>query len=484
MSLLQQPDTGIASYFSRQSVPKISEPKISPVVSKLDEYKQMYGECGILTARLVDPLSELLIKVSGLGEDEMNAIGFYYEAEFHGVSKMTVILFNTYDNDPIPWLRLGYTMELLLGSPFVTKIAFYPMVNSRTGTRKLEEIFRATVIQTINLNAKAIHDKNLSYTALLLRMAGITGTEVDRLTGTMTTGYSLVNTVLLKLMQVEKIDPIKIASSIIPCPLLRQPITITAPYEIGHEFDLKYIIEESRREITKLVAIFVDLFTSHQEFRSNLLSMRMDPNHSSQQETDLITYIVDGIRNGVISNATLNQHITALNEIRPQALPLSLHPQSEVKIIDDTIMCTFQQPTAIRNLEPLQELGNYLEHITAAFHDPEILTINLETLIALYNATIKDTSLRPIIPPDHPTLSRLGMVTLSNQSTIEIPFSETTIAVPMYNCNLTPFTDAQLLDMLIYIDSLRSTDGTSDHRFSNLQNEITHELARRRRQLK
>jgi hypothetical protein len=484
---------------------------IHKATSKLDDYKNIYGRCGIITACLVDPLSQLINKFSGLREDDMNAVGFYYEAEFHGINKMTVILFNTYDNDPIPWLRLGYTMDLLLGSPFVTKIAFYPLVNSgplltrasiksKTVKTKLEETFRAIVIQTININANAIHDKNLSYTALLLRIAGITGEEVDRLIGSIMTGYSLVNKVLLTLMGIEKADLVKISSSIIPCPLLQQPITITAPYESGHESDIKYVIEESRREITKLVAVFVDLFTSHEMFRQNVLATRLSSEREKSDiskllhcEEELITHMVDGIQNGVISNETLNELIKDLMNERfqlnnYQPLALSTRPLTEVKVIDETIMCTFQQPTSIQNTEPLQELGNYIQHLADCFENPQALTINLGTLISLYNDMIKGTSLNkvefyPKNPGNH-TMSRPAIITLPgqpNSETLTLPFSTDTIAIPMYNCNLTPFTDSQLLDVLVYIDSLRSSDGTHDTRFSTLQNEITHELAQRAR---
>ena len=519
-----------------------------------------------MTACLVDPLSQLVTKISGANGsgggfgvtmEEMNAVGFYYEADFHGVTKMTVILFNIYDNDPIPWLRLGYTMELLLGSPFVTRIAFYPLVTldngplltrsgvgMKTNRSKLEKTFRTLVIRTINLNASAIHDKNLSYTGLLLRIAGITGDEVDRLNGSIITGYTLVNKILLTLMGIEKADLVKISSSIIPCPLLKQPITISAPYESGSEGDTKYIIEESRREITKLVAVFVDLFTSHDMFRQHVLAIRFGSNVASssdnkkvdlmdatqmesfllklfQCEAAVVDQVVTGLQHGVISNATLNQTIQDLIDERfhlhhYQQLPLSRTPQTTISVVDE-MMCTLQRSSIIPEVEPLGELGRYISHLVECFHSSEPLTVDLGTIIALYNAAITTTPLAAITIPSKPVeeiiipsknnhpiskisskpaveeiiipsksnhpISRTAVVTLPGDEdgvSLTVPINSTTMAIPMYNCNLTPFTKSQLLDLLVYVDSLRNSNGVHDTRFSNLQNEITHELAYRR----
>lgn len=548
------------------------------VGARMESLRSIYGRCGVMTACLVDPLSQLVKKIGGFGLgsgsgssgngsggslEEMNAVGFYYEADFHGVTKMTVILFNIYDNDPIPWLRLGYTMELLLGSPFVTRIAFYPLVTLDNGpllTRsgvgvkmnrsKLEETFRTLVIRTINLNASAIHDKNLSYTGLLLRIAGITGDEVDHLSGSIITGYTLVNKILLTLMGIEKADLVKISSSIIPCPLLKQPITISAPYESGSEVDTKYVIEESRREITKLVAVFVDLFTSHDLFRQHVLATRFGSSVASdnkrgdlmdaalspkrmeslllklfQCEAAVVEQVVTGLQHGVISNATLNQAIQNLIDERfhlhhYQQLPISRTPQTTIAVVDE-MMCTLQQSSIIPEVEPLGELGRYISHLVECFHSSEPLTVDLGTIIALYNAAISTTpTLTPVTIPannTHPisrttdeiiipsnsnqpkissqnnqpkiasqnnhTISRAAVVTLPGDEdgiSLEVPINCTTMAIPMYNCNLTSFTKSQLLDLLVYVDSLRNSNGIHDTRFSNLQNEITHELAHRR----
>jgi len=486
----------------------------------------IYGKCGIIAVRLIDPLSQLIDKINGLHDNDVNSIGFYYEAELHGISKCTVILFNTYDNDSVPWLKLGYTMDLLLASPFVTKITYYPLVhdssqnNSRSGTSKLEEIFRTVVVQTIGTNAKAIHDKNISYTVMLLKIAGITGEEVDRLSTNLITGYSLVNKVLLTLMGIDKADFNKISSSVVSCPLLKQPISIVAPRDNISDNDVKYIVEESRREITKLVAIFVDLFTSHDPFRENVLATHshkfkgslMDKDSTLDilfnHEQELISNIVVGLQNGIIDNSNLNDIIYDITKERAnlgnyRPLVLSLNPKKNVQVTNEDTMCTFassnkdrknhEQQLSQKN-DALRGLGQYIEYIVETFNTSDALTINLGGIITAYNNIVHDTNINKIELLDlnnttkpktyKHTISRSAIVTIAGDSSVDdikVPMDSGTITIPMYDCNFNVFTEMQLLDILIYIDSLRDSNGTTDNRFSNIQNEVTHELAQRRR---
>jgi len=494
---------------------------------------KIYEGCGIITSHLIDPLSQFISKIMGLNEDDPNSIGFYYEAELHGIIKSTVLLFNIYDNDPIPWLRLGYTMDLLLSSPFVTRITFYPLVTNSSDSsssllsratmsttqnshsKKLEELFRTAVVETISINAKAIHDKNISYTSLLFKVVGITGEDADRLTNNLITGYSLVNKVLLTLMGIKHTDLNKISSSIIPCPLLKRPISIISPHEnsVSSESDIKYVVEESRREITKLVAVFIDLFTTHDLFRSNILTIRsINTDKNSNRlinldnlfihENELVSHIVGGLQNGIISNVTLNEIIRNLNNERftlgnYQSLPISTNPNKNVKILSEPAMCTFQQSSSHINPDPLRDLGIYINHIIDSFENPESLIINLGTLIVAYNNAIAGTNLPKITIP-HSELSSGG--TVSRQVILTLPRDSNsleinpelisghiinnekeTLSIPMYNANLTLLSESQLIDILVYIDSLRDSDGTGDTRFANLQNEITHEIASRRK---
>lgn len=443
----------------------------------------LYGSSGILTACLTDPLSQLINKILGLKADAINCVGFYYEAELHDVNKCNVTLFNIYDNEPVPWLKLGYTMELFLASPFVNKITFYPLLtdSTRTQGKKLDNKFKAAIIQAISNNANAVHDKNISYTILLLKIAGIND-NIDHLTKTHTTGYTVVNKALLTVMDVKKFDIHKISSSIIACPLLKQPITISSRSEINNEGDMRYIIEESRREITKLVAVFVDLFTSHIDFKNNILQQRVNNNGTSinnlSKIDELINYLNDSIQNNILSIGNLNDLIKQLG----QNLPLINAVDKNIQLVADNIMCSFpkvQQQEVKTDVKQLKELGIYLEQLIEDFNNSDNLTVNLTTLINAYN----NVSTKKIVIPKNNklhTISKNAVITLSEIDNISFNVHNKNICIPMFNANLSSFNESQLLDILVYIDSLRAPDGSYDTRFANLQNEIVHELAIRK----
>jgi hypothetical protein len=54
-----------------------------------------------------------------------------------------------------------------------------------------------------------------------------------------------------------------------------------------------------------------------------------------------------------------------------------------------------------------------------------------------------------------------------------------TVVIPTHHPNLSILNQTQLMDLLIYIDSL-SSDPRSQIRYASLQNQIVHELALRR----
>lgn len=530
-------------YQNKKNINSLSNKSID-LSNKSIDLSNIYGKCGIITACLIDPLSQLINKILGLNDDDINSIGFYYESDNKNEKSYTVILFNIYDNYPISWLRLGCTMDLLLGSPFVIKISYYPLITSdNSGTfltrnsmdikpvnDKLESNFRTIVIQEIGINANSCSNKNLSYTSLLLQIANVKN-DIDDLK-IIKTGYTLVNKVLLSLMGINKFNDNKISNSIISCPLIKQPITINNSREIINEIDTKYIIEECRTEIINLLAVFIDLFTTNDEFKNNVINLRVNksndfkPNNPKAldnlflKESDLISHIIGGLQNGIISKNTLNEIIHDLNIERfhlgnYDELPLSVDCQPQIQITNNNIMCTFQQNSVTYNTDPLQDLGDYLNHIVQSFNSSESLTINLGTIISHYNKSIQDTNIEKITIPNiqmpgttssSNTLSRSAVVIIpsipngenmllpqniynrSSNTHLESPEPDSDILtnnkiinIPMYNANIESFTDTLLLDILIYIDSLRDTNGMSDIRFANLQNEISNELALRKR---
>ena len=80
------------------------------------------GKCGILLARITDPLSLLINTITNY---DNNAIGYYYYDNMMNI--IHVSLYNIFDGSIIAWLKLGTTLHKLLQSPFLYRLTFYPL---------------------------------------------------------------------------------------------------------------------------------------------------------------------------------------------------------------------------------------------------------------------------------------------------------------------------------------------------------------------
>lgn len=334
--------------------------------------------CGIITVFLSDPHSQLINKILN-NTEQPNGVGFYYQ-------KNTVFLFNTYDNNPIPWLSFGCNTDLLMKLPFIDKIDFYPLND------QMEEKFRTLVLETINSNSKVMTDKNLVYTNLLLN-------KVNKENNNIMTGYNLVNKVLSNLTETNFNDSTKIY----PCSLLNKTVSVIL-HNNSYTIDYENILESSRKEIIKLSAAFIDLFINNRTFRNNILSYNFE----------------------------------------------------------------------LENLKDLQRLNNYIERIIQSLND-DIVNINIDELVNIYNNIVKNTKLNKINIKNNSnfTISRQAILTISNH---EINIPNKVIPIPIYNADLKSLSDEQLMDILIYIDSLKDNN-SNDTRFASLQNQITYELS-------
>lgn len=462
------------------------------------DISSIHEKCGIIAVCLADPLSLLLNKILGIKEDEPNAIGFYYETDVQGIKTINTVLFNTYDNHAVSWLKLGCTMIQLLTLPFIHRITYYPIAIEENGSTslmtrlslgrifsgKLDNKFRTHVIETISNNAQVLHDKSHIYTMLLRRAF-----DLPTDTKPIITGYSLVNRVLSLLNNKPSSNNSNIAIN--PCSLLKKSVSIAIN---NKQFTIdEYVIGDSRKEITNLLAVFIDLFTTSEDFckaiqHKDLHSEPLDLAKLFQCEEELVTSIVSSVQAGLLSNVTLNDHIKRLVKQRlilgnNNALTMSIRPAAQIQVIQQEVMCSFQQPP-MNNVNSLRDLGAYISHLVQAFDAEQPLIINLGGIVAAYNLSIENTDLPTITLNDHGgrhTLSRAATVTIPGDPTVAaITIPEHNIVIPIYDANLTILTEAQLINSLVYIDSLRAADGTADTRFANIQNEIVHELARRR----
>jgi hypothetical protein len=455
----------------------------------------LHEKYGIITAILIDPLSLLTSKILKLKDMDHNSIGFYYISDIVGEKKYTIFMFNIYDNSPISWLKFGCSMDSFLSSDFVKQITFYPFCNLLLSTKQLQnkDSFRATVIDTISLNSKHIHNKENSFKRIL------TGTNTTNLI----TGYSLINRCLLILMGNKTATIYTNPNNIIQCSLLKKPITISSKEtSIGNTKNInptnkkeinptntqninptntKYILDESKKDIKLLFDVAFDLFINNEDFRTRIFSQEENELlRLFTMETELINFFTKGIEKGTIDNGVLNKFVLDINT---QCAKLGYsnilnkinNPPDNIKIVNSNLPYTLQHPQIRNNINDVKELGLQLSNIVELFKQEDTIIIPLGNIISLYNNIIDGTDLKKIkLDKDTNLISKQAVITLPSSDDLLITHNN--ICIPMYNANLTQFTEYELMDILVYIDSLKP----NNIRFANIQNEITHELALRK----
>lgn len=457
----------------------------------VDESVALPSGCGILTACLTDPLSQFLDRI--LGNNGPNAVGCYYTDD---TGKDKLYMYNIYDDDVIPWMKLGYSLHLLLSSPFVQRITYYPLTKqgptilsqkflSERVVQDLEQKFRRAVQSEITAHVTT-SDKNEIYRKLWLQMVRL-GDFDDVLTG-----YTVINRVLVRTTGRSTASVSN--TELIHTAILGNAVSIAAEPVEPTELDLNYISDELSREIIQLNASFIDLFTTNNAFRERTLNLSTGSTDNIaisnllDRETELVTYLVGSLENGILSVRGLNEIILQMNRIRHRAgnrdeLPLSTNPASKIETTQEHVSVSYRHSQAVGEIDPLSQLGSYLTQLVESYHQPQPLVVNLGTLISLYNNMAQQSELDEIVIPDEwpdPT-SRQSTVIMpgSKGNMVVIPLESKHTTIPMYHPDLTRYTETQLTDILIYIDSLRDSDGTYDPKYSHLSNEITLELARR-----
>lgn len=451
------------------------------IETKFEQIYQICQSCGIFKARLTDPLSSIIAKILNLSDIDYNTIGLYYEVD---TDKYNIIMFYIHNGVMIPWIKAGTTLNFLLNSCFVSRLAFMPFIADKTINRPL----RLQVIQL--LTEYPILDLDLNYTSLFLNS---THTPCDIKHGT---GYSPINKILYFLAGYKAINiP---CEDVEPCNLLKDPITFNNPRTEITDLDIKNLLPDIRKDLLMLVSVFLDLYTSNSKFRDIVLHIEVydilrtvNVRNLFLKENELLSHIIGGIQGGSISNNNLNELITEVESQRWKlgnfdTLPRSHNPATNVNIITADVTSVQFLSHINTNVDAIRQLGTYINVLIDIYQRNEPMIIHLGGLVSLYNDILKDSDVFPkIIIPDYDlptTISRTATVTMpgkNDNNQLQIDHHGSFIAVPIYNSDLTNLTEGQLIDVLIYIDSLRDFNGNSDKRFANINNDIIRELARR-----
>lgn len=394
---------------------------------------------GIIAVKLVDPFSSLISRIKNI--DSTNAIGFYYDKR--------VILYNICDNDFVPWLKLGCSVDTLLGSPLAVKIVYYPIVDH------MVKRFIQTVTSVMLENVRSVVDKCTSYTNMLLQMVGLPFVENKN-------GYSVVNQVLLSIDRVRTVGITNINKGIISSPWLSVENVITAPKnEISSDLN-KTIIAESKQNIAMIAASFIDLWTMNNEFAAIVSDLKNLP-ALFDAENKLVKTIQYFLDQGNLNLEELNSVIDELSNARKQigcsSELVSLKTENEMIMINKS--------------ETLNALGVKIHEISSKLTLNQPVIINWGELIKNYNSVAKLCGADLLPYPIH-QVSKTCIIA-SNAEMVSVP--QTNIIVSVNDPDLTNLNNNQLKSLLIYIDSLRGPDGSGLDKFVELKNSIVVKLA-------
>jgi len=421
-------------------------------------------ECGIVTVRLIDPISCLISKIIG-GNMCFNAVGFYYDIN-------TIILFNVYTGDYVPWMRFGYDLDSLLSCPFVDKIIFYPIDSTQTisknmvqnKSRKLGELFRFKVLTQIeNIDTK--FNQKINYKHLLLKAVGITQPN------TTSNGYTLINNILLSLMSIKSPSKFDIASDIIPCHLLKPSINLSSSDLVTSSNDTKRIFEESRHEMIIISNVFIDLFFTHDTFRQHIFNTQISTQNAIKNNIPHINQTFSTTEKDPIHHKSTN--IQQLNTSKKDS-NISINIQQLTPYKKD-----FEQSNTFE--EDSKQLNKYKEDSNST----QIFSSSIN------KGGSNMSQCKGIQPLNNIISENYGRsVGVNSKSIISQTNSQTETKnnndiskrnLEKHHIELSELSVHQLLDILIYIDSLRDSDGITSTKYATLQNTVIQELAKRQK---
>lgn len=338
---------------------------------------------GIIIAISTDPISELLSK---LNSKYKLKYGFYLQGEHY--------LFNFYDNELLSWS---------IYESFISQITYYPINHPK---------FKSSVINILSNNINP--DKSLIYHNLLLKLQSNNET-----------GETIINTILTELNLTYE-----------------NGITKNLSFATGSQREI--LIEHLKPEITKLIAIGINLFIHNSQFRSSLLG---STNNLMNSEFELIKYLNSEEENmekmsELIYNLYQERVLLGNYQVLPVPSKNRKYPSPIVK-------------TIINDYDSLRDLGQHLNNIITNSHKMADLT----NIVCCYNNLIRNIDLPqiPIPDPNHKIL-------------IIGPYD----TPEDYTGNLSELSGEQLMDILVYCESLND-----NYKYISIQNEVIRELARR-----
>jgi hypothetical protein len=395
-----------------------------------------YGQCGIIEVVLTDPFSKFISSIINI--DGYNAVGLYYKNEIE-LSTYTVALFNVYNDSLVPWLRLGTNMATLINSPFVSKVS-YRSLNIST------VMFKPLAIETVKRRS------NTDYN-IIVNNLHLCPIPLERIVETRENGYTLINKILANFStETLELSSTKISS----CRLLSRTSTLLP---VKDSIFLPAILDAVKAELTKVAGVIINRYVYDESFQKFF--------SGNTVSSDLVLkQLLIALSAGTIHRdleKSLNDTISNINMKRAN---------NSLPRCDLSHIVTKSSDVVMVDTNKMKILGERLSSLVSGSYP-----VDINKLVTAYNECINNTDISPI-----PMETSSCLHSVSSKILVFAPDyldDSEVVMLSMDEDDLGDIPSEKLYFTLLYLDSLRSSDGTYDTRFSSLQRSITRELGSR-----
>lgn len=423
---------------------KVEEKKKYEIIENIGKY-------GIITAKLSDPHSQLVDKFLNFRNKEINAVGIYYYDE--NENEKQILLYNIYNSKPIEWLKWGSTVENCTSSCFIDKITFYPIKNGNK-----PENFRTCCFDILNsYEQNDLNSKNDMKCYLhLIKYNKIYSKN---------SGFNVIKNIL-KLYNKNKIN-FNFDSNEIYCDLLEKGIALK-PFKKDKNIEQsEYIISQCKPQIIEIISIYIELWINDPDFRNKNILL------GSKDDKNIIQ--VDDATTGSLINSNLNNYIkTDIDE--DTDIDTDTDTDTDIDMITNTNIKT-KTKTKTKTFDnilseypdmkkEIRKFCSFIKKLYKELTDDNFINIEISKFLNIYNS-LSDWTNEPKIKVKDFKIQ----IQKNPMKTQQLAVGSKIIYLD--GSNIQNFSEKELWNIIIYIESLRTTDGTkNDMRFETLQNSI------------
>jgi hypothetical protein len=406
-----------------------------------DKYKK-FGIVRVLLTDLITLTTDYLL---GNFDKKYNSVGIYINTEH----MKKFFLFNIYDESKISWVE-NLDFKKLFHSNLVKKISFTP-IHIKNEKKLLEQIEILNQIKTCYDYKKNIFEKLLK--SKFLNQPFI----VEK------SGYTQVNTFLKKITK-NKIITIhndKLSN------FISMENSFTMKFESFFSKILNIFKDEETYTIYKnLIETFFKLSVTNTIFGFSIIKELTNQNQLNKNK--ILKNLIDSINSESIDSDFINNSIKYYNDKNLNQIDLININNKKINIKSEI--------ERKNKKDKFSELKNFILDLERNYHKNESQIINIINLVEIYNSISEDK-----IKLENEEKTDFLSCYLTKQKLLKISISEDeNIKILLFeNRDFSKFTKEELINILINIDSLRSSNGENNFIFNKLQKNIIHELSDR-----